>query len=363
MSSWAFEETMTCSGWTATMMFLPALCPAADRIAIEVRAGGFERFEKPVEVELRERPENPVQVVEVDSGGRVVNPTVPFQIDGAGLVFLMKGTTPGDAIRRFEVREAKNAPAVKALLTLTDNVEWQGQASYKIVTQYATFHYHKAGAGFASMIDQDGRDWIGYRPLGGPDGKYRGIPNLVNPEGHFHPGETGCSSRLSNAGPLRITIDSESKDKKWAARWDIFPQYARLTVLRAPRAYWFLYEGSLAGTFDPEQQYIVRSGGQRTPATERWDGDIEGPEWLYFSDTRIHRALFLVHHQDDAAIDSYWPMQGQMTVFGFGRLKLDASMDATPNQFTIGFAEDASTAPKTIDSAFRDLVVKARTAE
>lgn len=342
--------------WLAAWAVAPALCASAGTAIVEVHAAGYERHDKPVELRI---DRSSIQVVEVDSRGGVLDASVPFQFHEGTLVFLLKGTTPKDATRRFEIREAKTPANVEPLVTLTDDVEWEGQASYKIVTQNATYLYHKEGAGFASMIDKDGRDWIGFHPHGGPDGKYRGIPNLVHPEGYFHPGNTGCTSRITSAGPLKITIESESKDANWAARWEIFPRYARLTVLRAAKPYWFLYEGSLAGKFEPEQQYIVRSGGQRTRATERWDGDIPDPEWLYFGDTRTRRVLYLVHHEDDSAVDSYWPMQGQMTVFGFGRLKLEKFLEAVPNHFTIGFAEDAAGAPQVIDSAFRDLMVKA----
>ncbi|MCW5982985.1 MAG: hypothetical protein KIT09_33150 [Bryobacteraceae bacterium] len=239
-------------------------------------------------------------------------------------------------------------------VTLTDNVDWEGQSSCKIVTPTATYYFHKQGAGFASMIDIDGRDWIGYRPFGGPDGQFRGIPNLVHPEGHFHPGGMACSSRIASADAAKVTIVSECQDNQWAARWDVFPQNAHLTVLRAPRTYWFLYEGSLAGKFEPEQQYVVRSSGQRTSAAESWEGDLPGPEWVYFGDNRISRVLYLVHHDDDDAIDSYWPMQGQMTVFGFGRLRLNTFMEATPNRFTIGFAESEAAARSAIEEALGD---------
>jgi len=75
-------------------------------------------------------------------------------------------------------------------ITVEELAGYQGQASLRIVALAATYVYHKQGAGFASLVDPDGRDWISYRSQGGSDGQYRGIPNLIHPEGGFHPGST-----------------------------------------------------------------------------------------------------------------------------------------------------------------------------
>ena len=67
--------------------------------------------------------------------------------------------------------------------------------------------------------------------------------------------------------------------------------------------------------------------------------------------------LFLVHHEADEEIDSYWPMEHNMTVFGFGRLGLDKFMSRVLAHFTVGFAESGAfeRAQTAIDSAFRPL--------
>ena len=38
-------------------------------------------------------------------------------------------------------------------------------------------------------------------------------------------------------------------------------------------------------------------------------------------------------------MDSYWPMQQNMTVFGFGRKKLEKFLTATPARFTVALIE------------------------
>ena len=139
---------------------------------------------------------------------------------------------------------------IALMVTLVDGVEDEGQESYQVITPGATWFYHKLGAGFSSLLDRDGLDWLGYRPQGGSDGKYRGIPNLVHPEGYFHPGGTKCTTHVLARGPLKATFQSQSNDGKWAVRWDVFPTFAWLTVLKVAHPYWFLYEGTPGGKID-----------------------------------------------------------------------------------------------------------------
>jgi hypothetical protein len=251
-----------------------------------------------------------------------------------------------------------------------DGVEHEGQESFQVTTPRATYYYHKRGAGFASMEDVEGKDWLSYNPGVGPvsnsgsGGKYRGIPNMGHPEGYCHPGSDKSTSRLLARGPVKVTIESRSDDGKWASRWDIFPTHARMTVLKVSHPYWFLYEGTPGGQLDERSDYCVRGDGTRTPASERWDGDIsvdgEADEWLYFGDAAEDRVLYLAHHQDDDEVDSYWPMNHEMTVFGFGRKGIKKFMTAVPAQFTVGFCEsdDFDTVAGTVRSTCRPLVVQ-----
>ncbi|HLF95011.1 MAG TPA: hypothetical protein VJB14_16200 [Planctomycetota bacterium] len=351
---------------TAVLLPLVALsCLAAPagsrgtRLTVEVSAAGVERHDRPVEVEVQVKDGPGVSVAEVNRKGEVLDGSVPCQFDHGTLVFLMKGTTAADATRFYRATFGEAAP-VTPLVTATDDVPFRGQAGIKIATPSATYHYHKAGAGFAAMEDRDGNDWLGYQPSGGSAGNYRGIPNAVHPEGHFHPGGTTCTSTLVSRGPIRARILSESNDRKWACAWDIFPGSARLTVLRKDKPYWFLYEGTPGGKLDPEKDYVVRSNGERSSAAAKWTGDIAGPEWLYFGDGKLDRVLFLAHHEEDEKVDSYWPMEGNMTVFGFGRDGLTKHLDTVPQRFTVGFREtsDFAGVSKEVRSSTRDLVVK-----
>jgi hypothetical protein len=249
---------------------------------------------------------------------------------------------------------------------VADDVEYKGQDSYKIAADNATYYYHKQGAGFAAMVDKQGNDWIGYRPGGGPAGQYRGIPNMGHPEGYCHPGSTVSDSKMVSDGPIKVSIVSESNDRKMRCVWDVFPTYARLTVLKMRTPFWFLYEGTPGGKLDEDSDYCIRPGsanGNRTPAKAKWDGDISAAghsgEWVCFGDG--NRAIYLVHHEDDEAIDSYWPMQGQMTVFGFGRKNLGKFMEKVPTHFTIGLCEGSGFAEfaEVVNSAYKPLHIAA----
>ena len=358
------------------------------RLSIQVNAGGYERYDKPAEVTLDlvetckglnvdDVDVGAFLVVEVDGSGNVVDEAVSFQFDPAGddsgdrdtLVLMLKGITPARATRRFylyfDAAGVGHAPAaVPTQVAFEGVVEDEGQGSFKIATQNATYYYHRFGAGFSSMVDVDGQDWLGYRPGGGSAGEYRGIPNMGYPEGYCHPGKEVSDSRVIAQGPLRVSILSKSADGVMRCRWDVFPHYARLTVLKMRTPYWFLYEGTPGGNpggkLDEERGFCVRSTGQRTPIGKRWEGDIPDPEWLYFGAGNTQRVIYLVHHEDDDCVDSYWPMEGNMTVFGFGRLGLDKFMDRVPAHFTVGFAEDGDyeAASRVIDSAFRELDVR-----
>ncbi|MHC4629149.1 MAG: FG-GAP repeat domain-containing protein, partial [Planctomycetota bacterium] len=175
------------------------------RAAITVNAAGHELHDKPVEVEMNFTRllgrgvhkvafnENSMRLTEVDAEGRTINGSVPFQFDKAvdfdrqanakgTLTFMAGGKTPADSTRIFHLHlGSAHTVQTSPLVRVTDDVEYRGQESFMIESQNATYYYHKQGAGFASILDKDGNDWLGYRPGGGPAGEYRGIPNMGHP--------------------------------------------------------------------------------------------------------------------------------------------------------------------------------------
>lgn len=338
------------------------------KITLTVTASQRALHDKPAEIVLDLRAlgiTNPhLHIVEQDQTGTIIDDAIPCQLDlldnNEGVfTFLIKGITPRNTSRCYQLMEGVGKKPSKNLIELTDSVMHEGQESYKITTQNATYVYHKQGAGFASLYDRHGNDWICYHPFGGSDGKYRGIPNIAHPESYFHPGGTGCTSRIVHQGAIKVNIYSESLDGKWACTWDIFPTYARMTVLKVGHPYWFLYEGALAGELDETHDYCVRSNGVKQPLSVSWQEAIPTPEWIYFGSSKTSQVLYLIHHEADDLIDSFWAMEHNMTVFGFGRKGIEKFMTQTPAHFTIGFTQNSrfESVEEVIHSALHPLEV------
>jgi hypothetical protein len=336
-------------------------------VLLHVGAGGVARFDKLVEVALDLPPgHRPVALAEVGPDGHALDPVVPYQYDDAAsggrprLTFMMCGETAREAERCYRATIGSGPqPPADSLVRVSAVEDWQGQPSFRIETPAATYVYHRYGGGFASLIDPEGNDWISYRPTGGSAGHYRGIPNLGV---CGHPGYTNAETRVLAAGPLVATLASETRDGLWAFTWDVCPACARLTLTRAAGPYWFLYEGTPAGCFDPPAQFCVRASGIVTPLSEVWSESLPAPKWAAFGDARANRSLCLVRHDAGDEPDQYWPMEGNMTVFGFGRIyrTTERFLRRVPARFTIslldGFGpEDAR---RVSDSAIHDLLVR-----
>jgi hypothetical protein len=211
------------------------------------------------------------------------------------------------------------------------------------------------------MIDRETKDWISYRPEEGSAGSFRGIPNVIHPEGGLHPGAETCRSDLLTDGPVVARIHTSCYGGEWEAEWEIFPRYARLTIEKAPRPYWVLYEGTPGGKLDVDTDYWVTADGTRRPVSEEWGGRLPTPRWVYFGDPAVSRVLFLSHSEDDGEYDQFHQMEENMTVFGFGR-KLpccEKSLTKVPATFTVGLVEstDHEAITKLVNGATTDLII------
>ena len=354
------------------------------RLSLTVDVGLYERHDKPIEQFINFKtllagigrggetaiPES-CSVLEVDANGVVIDESVPLQFepltpDSGKLVLLLTGTTTAQMQRYyylyFDTGGSFEPAEVNGLVEVIDDVPDEGQDCYMIITANATYYYQKDAGGFSSLVDVEGNDWIGFHPYGGSDGIYRGIPNVVHPDNIYHPGHRNCISSIDHAGPLRVTIRSVSKNGLWECIWQIYPLYARLTLLRsAPQPYWFLYEGTPGGAINYDTDFSIRSNGVRLPAGQEWQNqDIPAPEWVYFEDSVLDRYIYLVHEQDDFLNDTFWPMQQNMTVFGFGRGPgTSKHMTVVPNHFTIGLADNAdfSSASKVIEASYHPVAI------
>jgi len=219
-------------------------------------------------------------------------------------------------------------------------VEHQGQRSFRIETASADYIFHQEGGGLASLLDPEGKDWISYRPGGRAAGEFRGIPNLGEV---FHPGyegERGSKTVILERASDRVTLGVRSNNGKWEGRWTFYEDRAEFTLVRAGGPYWFLYEGTPAGRLDPESAWWMASDGVRRPIESHYSGDLPDPEWVRFGDLSSPRVLQIESHQQDGENDQYWPMDGQMTVFGFGREYrcCERRLTAVPARFTLRLA-------------------------
>jgi len=237
------------------------------------------------------------------------------------------------------------------VVRVIDGVIDEGQEAIAIETAAATYYYHKEGGGFSSLIDRDGRDWISYRPGDGPAGEYRGIPNMVfrgEKGGFFHPGhagEKGSETRLLETGPERASLLTTSANGRWQVRWDVDAECARMTVLRIDPedgTYWFLYEGTPGGVFEPGRSLCGRCTGEVGGLKESWEEDLPSPAWVYFTDPERRRSLFVWSEKRGRCADMYKPME-PMTVFGFGRRTegVDSYIVDEGNVFCVGLIEAA----------------------
>ncbi len=363
------------------------------RSPINVNVGSQARTDKPVDRQINFTEIlgglgrsgslilNSIRVIETSEDGlTVIDDDVPFQFDrssdfnagsnaAGNLVFIMTGTTDANATRHYHVyfdTQGSFAPAnVSPHISTTDNVLDENLSTIRVATPAGTYFYHKDGGGFTSLVDSEGNDWVGYNSNSDPGsaGIFRGIPNL--PE-QFHPGNMDVTTTIVSRGPLKTTIESSADEGARRIRWEIYPTYARATVLAYNANYWFLYEGTPGGSMDAND-FVVRSDGTRTDITESWEdsdgiGSDNGQEWAYFNDEGLERFLFLAHDEADDLEDSYFNLDGNMTVFGFGRHNNpgagpDALLTAAPNSFTIGLRDGGAFDPAaaTINAAYRSV--------
>ena len=240
----------------------------------------------------------------------------------------------------------------------------QGQPSFQIETKAGTWLYHQEGAGFCSLIDSAGHDWITYQPEGGAAGNFRGIPNAVhrrNQSGNnfFHPGHNGPKGSVTTlvaSTADRVVLRSTSRDQRWACEWEILPDRAHLRMTKVPKddaMFWFLYEGTPGGRFDPND-LCLRPDGVVTPLSERWESTMKDVPWVAFISPARQHALVLIAHQPPDVAVSYRPMENAMTVFGFGRTlkNLDGQLSGTL-RFTVALV--AETDPAKITAGVADL--------
>ncbi len=252
---------------------------------------------------------------------------------------------------------------------------YEGAEQFIIKTKIATYYLDKEGGGLSRMIDREGNDWIAFHrdpwevyPQSAAS-SYRGMPNFVflsDDAGAGHPGYRKCYSFKVN----KNTILTISKSGLWQWRWEFFKHYATVTIEKTDdrTKYWFMYEGPIAGKFQPEFEYWGNNlGGPRTEHNDYFKDDKIFANWLwsYFGDKRLKRILFVAMAKPDRHIDTFSYLGNSeqginstdgMVVFGFGRrANAEPMLTETNNRFVFGFLHKRVRNESGHDSVAKDI--------
>lgn len=240
---------------------------------------------------------------------------------------------------------------------IRDGVLSEGQECFKIETPNATYLYQKTAGGFSNILDRNGTDWVQFRKTeeatypSSSASDYRGLPNLVfrsDDGGCGHPGFEKMTSEQISSNQIR----SISNSGKWQWTWTFHNDFAELGIEKTDpmHAYWFLYEGPIAGKFSPSTHYW---GTDKSGPLDTKPDLVKGPElydhWqtVYFGDQQYEEVFFVHQIQSDTLKDLYTYMGNNkekgndsadgMVVFGFGRNKGATPLMTEPQNFRIGF--------------------------
>jgi Calx-beta domain len=372
------------------------------RTTIQVSSGSFARTDEPVSQSINftqllaeqgasgALSDGSIQVVETSSDGSTeVNSTVPVQFDhGSGydatnnaagtLTIEAAGNTAAGTTRYFQVyfntTTTYTAPTVTPQVTVTQNVtDAAGNAAIKIQTQSATYYLEPADGGLADIIDNSGNDWVSYNNTVGAAGTYHGVPN-----GQFHPGDGSTetmTATVDSTGPLLATITCSNSGN--SITYQFYANFVTATVNSEQTPYPFLYEGTPGGQFNTSDTWAISDGTTGTLANDMPEPDSDGNggtgeifgagtndgEWAYFDSASAGKFIYFAHDSGTQEIDSYFDLDDDMTVFGFGRSRISGAggnylYTTAPETFTFGIANDSgsfSTNAATIDGQYNPI--------
>ncbi len=279
-------------------------------------------------------------------------------------VFPFDHLTIREDFKRLTYAALADPPTAPASVRVSEVTLPGDMDCFKVETPTATYLYGEKGAGFASILDKDGRDWVSYHPGDKAKGEYRGLPKCGQPTKFFHCGygygmyktENPFTNRVTVRSADHVRIESETADKKTACAWDFYPTHATMTLLRIDLpTYWFLYEGTPGGKLDAKKDFVIRPDGTKTTLDKPWSQVVP---WVCFGSARTEVGFVCINHQEpeEGETDSYvsWPFQKgpdgsfqDMTVFGFGRKGYKELVEHVPDlkrlpaRFSIGFVGTA----------------------
>jgi len=232
--------------------------------------------------------------------------------------------------------------------------DYLGRPHILVQTETLKYYYDIRGGGFSRIIDQEGNDWVSFKmePWGAYPASaasaFRGLPNLVfqgEDDGAGHPGHDQCTSRVEKG-----KIITETLSGKWIWTWEFRNDHAILEIQKADprRPYWFLYEGTPGGSYDPGSSYFGSDQGGPFPgAHDYYKGDIlwGSFRWIYAGRSDAPGVFYMVQQQEDDLMDMISFLGSTetglespdgMTVFGFGREKEARPLLTGEHTFIIG---------------------------
>lgn len=239
-----------------------------------------------------------------------------------------------------------------------EETEYEGRPHILVKTSSLDYYYDVRGGAFSRIVDREGNDWVSFKmePWGSypasAASSFRGLPNLVfqgDDDGAGHPGHDKCRSWTEGN-----KIQTESLSGKWHWSWEFFEDHAVLDVLQTDpdRKYWFLYEGTPGGSFEPQLNYFGSDQGGPFPGGhDYYKGDILWGyfQWMYAGSANTAATLFMVQKKPDEQMDMISFLGNTeagldspdgMSVFGFGREKEAKALLRGPQSFVIGLYPD-----------------------
>ncbi len=233
-----------------------------------------------------------------------------------------------------------------------------GREHFIITTEAATYKLDPVAGGFSSILDRNGNDWVAYSDPSSADYPagaafaYRGLPNLVHSgedSGAGHPGFECCESWIESEN----RIVTRTKNLKWRWSWEFFDSHVQLNIDRidGTRKYWFLYEGPIGGTYEPDKSFWGSDQGgsvETHPDFYKGGTRFDSLRWLYFGHQDNNQILWIAQIEPDEEPDLYSQLGNTtegihssdgMTVAGFGHGPGTEPMLDRPLRFLIGLQD------------------------
>ena len=236
----------------------------------------------------------------------------------------------------------------------TEEADYEGRPHFLVKTKFLVYYYDIQSGGFSRIIDLEGKDWVSFKmePWGtypaSAASSYRGLPNLVfqgEDDGAGHPGHDKCRSWAEGN-----KIITESLSGLWKWTWEFYDDHAVLEILKTDpdRSFWFLYEGTPGGSYDPQESYFGSDQGGPFPGKhDYYQGDIlwDHIRWIYAGSSKAPGTFYMIQENQDVQMDmiSYLGNTEEgldspdgMSVFGFGRDKASTPLLSGSQSFVIG---------------------------